>query len=108
MEFWFEFEWWKSIEGVNQVVLCHWANGVKEDGFTGFSLLTRDGFTGQGNQIGNNSRSKMDEMYFEIDERKLRIFQNIHKEGKWMIISEEKLRILYYIIKMYKPENKNN
>ena len=35
------------------------ANGVKEDGLSGLSFLTRDGFTGQGNQIGNNYRSKM-------------------------------------------------
>ena len=33
--------------------LGHWANGVKEYGLTGFSFLTRDGFTRQGNQIGN-------------------------------------------------------
>ena len=50
----------------------------------------------------------MDGMEFEMDERQLRIFQHIQKEGKWMIISEEKLRILYLIIKMFKPENKSN
>jgi len=27
--------------------LCHWANGVKEDGLTGFGFLTRDGFRGK-------------------------------------------------------------
>ena len=42
--------------------LVHWANGIKEDGLTGFSFLTRDGFTGQGNQIGNNHRPKMNGM----------------------------------------------
>ena len=34
--------------------LDHWANGVKEYSLTGCSFSTRDGFTGQGNQIGNN------------------------------------------------------
>ena len=34
----------------------------KKDGLTKLSFLTRDGFTGQGNQIGNNYRSKMNEM----------------------------------------------
>ena len=34
--------------------LGHWANGVKEYGLTECSFLTRDGFTVQGNQIGNN------------------------------------------------------
>ena len=40
--------------GVGLNILGHWANGVKEDGLIGFSFLTRDGFIGQGNQIGNN------------------------------------------------------
>ena len=34
----------------------------KKDGLTGLSFLTRDGFTGRGNQIGNNLISKMNEM----------------------------------------------
>ena len=34
--------------------LGRWANGVKENGLTGLSFLTRDGFTGKGIQIGNN------------------------------------------------------
>ena len=40
--------------GVGLSILGHWANGVKDDDLTGFGFLTRDGFTGQGNQIGNN------------------------------------------------------
>ena len=43
-----------NSRGVGLSNLSHWANVVKEDGLTGFSFLTRDGFTGQGNQIGNN------------------------------------------------------
>ena len=43
-----------NSKGVGLNSLGHWANGVKEDSLTGFGFLTRDGFTGQGNQIGNN------------------------------------------------------
>ena len=42
--------------------LGHWANGVKDDSLTGSSLLTKDGFTGKGNQTGNNYRSKVNGM----------------------------------------------
>ena len=34
----------------------------KKDGLTGLSFLTKDGFTGQGNQIGNNYRFKVNGM----------------------------------------------
>ena len=40
--------------GVGLNSLGHWDNGVKKDSLTGFGFLTRDCFTGQGNQIGNN------------------------------------------------------
>ena len=42
--------------------LVHWANGVKENSLTGLSFLTKYGFTWQGNQIGNNYKSKMNGM----------------------------------------------
>ena len=42
--------------------LGHWANGVKENSLTRLSFLTKDGFIGQGNQIGNNYRSKVNGM----------------------------------------------
>ena len=34
-------------------ILGHWANGVKEDGLTGFGFLTKDGFTWQYGQTRN-------------------------------------------------------
>ena len=51
-----------NSRGVELSSLGHWANGVKEDGLTGFGFLTRDGFTGQGNQKGNKLRLKIDGM----------------------------------------------
>ena len=43
-----------NSRGVGLNSLGHWDNGVKADGLTEFGFLTRDGFTEQGNQIGNN------------------------------------------------------
>ena len=40
-------------KGVGLSSLGHWANGIKEDGLTGFGFLTRECFTLQGSQIGN-------------------------------------------------------
>ena len=42
--------------------LDHWANGVKENGLTRLSFLTKDGFIGQDNQTGNNYKSKVNGM----------------------------------------------
>ena len=42
-----------NSRGVGLTSLGHWANGVKKDGLTGFGFLTKDGFTGKDNQIGN-------------------------------------------------------
>ena len=42
-----------NSRGVELSSLGHWANGVKEDGLTGFGFLTKDGFTGQDGQTGN-------------------------------------------------------
>ena len=59
----------------------------KKDGLTGLSFLTRDGFIGQGNQIGNNWISKMNEKELKIGEGKLRILQHIWKrELEWLLI----------------------
>ena len=42
-----------NSRGVGLSSLGHWANGVKEDGLTGFGFLTKDGFTRRDGQTGN-------------------------------------------------------
>jgi len=41
-----------NSRGVRLSTLRHWANGVKEDGLTGFGFLTKDGFVEQDGQTG--------------------------------------------------------
>ena len=51
----------------------------KKYGWTGFGFLRGDGFTGQGNQIGNNLISNMNEMDSKWVKGHLKILQHIQK-----------------------------
>ena len=79
----------------------------KKYGLTGLSFLTRYGFTGQGNQIGNNLIINRMEWTWN-GWREIKNPSTYSKEGTWMIMNKEKLRILYQIIRMDKLENMRN
>jgi len=62
-----------SSKGVKLSRLVHWADGVKEDGLTGFGFLTKDGFTGQDGQTGKKITTWNRWNGLKISEGKLRI-----------------------------------
>ena len=74
--------------------LGHWANGVKEDNLTRLSLLTKDGFTRQDNQTGNNYRYKVNGMNAN-GWREIKNPSTHSKEGNWVIINKEQWSILH-------------
>jgi len=70
-----------NSKGIRLSSLGHWANGVKEDGFTGLGFLTKDGFTEQDGQTENQKWFWNIWDDFKMGEEQLRILQLIWKNG---------------------------